>query len=129
MGDFLRRGRFVHLRFRDGGHSGYHLLIRGRAKEQNVTFYIDNSNARDALVKGRSKTVVINRAIQIFRGLVQEHGCSVWLELVPSGRNVADFPTRYAPIPSTCREFLPCGIIPKLKRWITTDANKKEFFP
>ena len=63
-------------------------------RNKNITLYIDNSNARDALVKGHSKTIVINRMVQIFWGLVQAHGCSVWLELVPSGLNISDLPTR-----------------------------------
>ena len=56
----------------------------------NIVFYIDNSNGRDALVDGHSKTVVINRAVHIFRALVRSCGGSVWLELVPSNRNISD---------------------------------------
>ena len=78
-------------------------------RNKNVTLYIDNRNARDALVKGHSKTVVINRTIQIFWPFAQAYGRSLWLELIPTGRNISDLPARYAPLPVKCREYLPFG--------------------
>ena len=42
------------------------LVLRGRLMGENITIYVGNSNAKDALVNGISKTQAIDRIIRIF---------------------------------------------------------------
>ena len=78
-------------------------LIGGRG----VIFYVENRNARSALVNGTSDTVVIRKMIQLFRKVAQDQAISVWCELSPSGVNISDLPTRHSPPPFLRMEHRP----------------------
>ena len=68
----------------------YELLVRQR----KVIFFVDNEDARYALIHGSSPSISLLKIVQAF------HSCSVadssiaWLERVPSPSNIADLPSR-----------------------------------
>ena len=99
-------------------------ILRGR----NVVFYIDNTNAKDALVKGFSPTPVINRLIQLFWAIIQVEGIWAWFEWVPSGVNVGDLPTRNAKISFPVDYEGEFGFLSTLKSWTTDYVAKEAFF-
>ena len=57
------------------------LLEGGFLRGKNVTFYSDNSNCRDALVRGYTETEIIDRMVKLFWPHVGKLGISVWFEL------------------------------------------------
>lgn len=67
------------------------LLLIGKS----VTLYVDNSNWRDALMRGSSDTGIVQKMVQIFWRMARDLGISVWTEYVPSGINISDLPTRH----------------------------------
>ena len=61
---------------------------------------MDNSNARDALVRGHADTKVVGRLVKLHRAHIQRLGTNAWFELITPCLNPADDPTRNAPSPS-----------------------------
>ena len=99
-------------------------ILRGR----NVVFYIDNTNAKDALVKGFPPTPVKNRLIQLFWAIVQVEGIWAWFEWVPSGVNVGDLHTRNAKISFPVDYEWEFGFLDILQSWETDYVSKEAFF-
>ena len=66
---------------------------------RSVAAYVDNNCALTALIKGSAKSEVLNNLVQLFWYYVQKFDIKIWLERVPSTRNVADLPTRNKLIP------------------------------
>ena len=98
-------------------------FLRGK----NVTFYVDNPNTKDAMVKGFSLTKVINILIQIFWAFAQSSGARFWFEQVPSNRNIADLPTRLEKLPAKTEFSSSFPILDILRKWVT-ETHKKGFF-
>ena len=103
-------------------------VLRDFLRGKNVTFYVDNSNTKDALVKGFSPTPVINTLIQIFWAFAQCSGALFWFEQIPSGRNIADLPTREVSLPLDSKIQPSFAILGVIKRWVTEIHDKKEYF-
>ena len=68
-----------------------------------VTFYIDNTNAISALIKGDSDTVIISVLSRLFWAICGRRGITPWIEWVPSPVNIADLPTRNTKLPFKCK--------------------------
>ena len=94
---------------------------------ENVTFYIDNSNCRDALVRCYTETKIINRAIQLFRDQVSRLGINAWFGLIPSYFNPSRAPTRASPIPSPLRRQSKFGTLALLKAWVESEEPSDQF--
>ena len=101
-------------------------LEGGFLRWKNVTFYIDNSNCRDALVRGYTETKIIDRTVKLFWPQVGKLGISVWSELVPSGFNPADAPTRAAPLPFPVRRQSKFGILTDLRLWVESEELNED---
>ena len=97
-------------------------FLRGR----NVTFYIDNSVCRDALVRGYTETKIIDRMLKLFWAHVGKLGISVWPALIPSGYIPADAPTRADPIPLHVRRQSKFEILTALRSWIVSDELNED---
>ena len=69
--------------------------IRGKS----VTFYIDNNNAREAIIKNSATPIAIQALTALIWHRIRDLDISPWFERVPSKRNIADLPTRYSEIP------------------------------
>ena len=98
-------------------------ILRGR----NVVFYIDNTNAKDALVKGFPPNPAINRLIQLFRAIVQVEGIWAWFERAPSGVNVGGLPTRNAKISFPADYEWGFGFLDISQSWTTDYISKEDF--
>ena len=94
----------------------------------NVTFYIDNSNCVDSLVRGYTKTAAINRMVKLFWPQVQKLGISVWFRNIPSVFNPADAPTREAALPFPARRQSKFGILEALRIWIESGELSEDQF-
>ena len=99
------------------------LVLGEQLRNKNVTIYIDNSNARDALVRGYTDTKAVDKMVQIFWAHVQRLGISVWFELIPSGVNPADTPTRDAPLPLPAEKTKKFGILEAIRIWIDSQLS------
>ena len=77
-----------------------------RLADKAVAVYIDNNCALSALVKGSAKSEVLANVVQIFWLYVQKFEIEIWLQRVPSTRNIADLPTRGRRIPFQAEEEL-----------------------
>ena len=102
-------------------------FLRDFLRGKNVIFYVDNSNTKDALVRGYSNTPVINTLVQIFWAFAQSIGAWFWFEQVPSGRNIADLPTRGVELPLPSLAYSDFQILEILKTWATSPHKKEEF--
>ena len=69
--------------------------LRGRS----VTFYIDNDNALQALVRNCAGPTVIQGMVALIWHRLRDLDITPWFERVHSKRNIADLPTRGVPIP------------------------------
>ena len=108
----------LYLRPRDAGQLRNNFL-RGRFPQRgNIAFYVDNSNSRDALVRGYTETKVINRMVKPFWHQVGELGISAWFEITPSDFNPADAPTGAAPLPPPVRRKSKFEILGGLTHWV-----------
>ena len=72
-------------------------------RNKNVVIYVDNSNTKDALVKGFSPTKVISRMIQIFRAAIQRNGTWVWIEQIESKKTYRIYPPEVLNFPLNLR--------------------------
>ena len=97
-------------------------------RNKNVVFYVDNSNAKDALVKGFSPTRIINRMVRIFWACMQRNGIWAWIEQIESEKNISDLPTRGEELPLKSQVKRNFGILENLRRLIETDCPKESFF-
>ena len=97
-------------------------------RNKNVVIYVDNTNTKDALVKGFSPTRVINRMIQIFWASIQRNGIWVWIEHVGSTKNISDLPTRGVELPLKSQVEREFGILEKLREIIEQECPKESFF-
>ena len=70
-------------------------LIQGR----RVAFFIDNFAARGSLASGRSSQADVNGIIGVTWQVVVSACISIFFLWVPSALNIADFPSRRAPVP------------------------------
>ena len=103
-------------------------ILRG----ENSVYYVDNSNSMDALTQDSSATVVIRKMIQIFWEVVHDIGIIHWFELVPSVVNIADLPTRNAPLHFNTKTTHTFGILGSSKLTIkqqTQDVDIRMEFP
>ena len=62
---------YIYLRLRDARYLRGQPCASGIPNGGNAVVYIDSVNARDSLVKCRSDTLIINRAIRIYRDMIQ----------------------------------------------------------
>ena len=69
--------------------------IRGKT----VTFYNDNNNALDSIVKNSATPTTIHASTALIWRRVRDLCISPWFERVPSRRNIDDLHTRYVKIP------------------------------
>ena len=88
-----------------------------------MTFYIDNSKCRGALVRGYTETKIINRTVQICWDQVRRLNIHAWFELIPSDFNPADAPERASPLPFPVRRMSKFGILAFLKAWIESEES------
>ena len=93
-----------------------------------VIFYVYNSNTNHALVKGFRPTPAIIALIQIFRAFAQCSGALFWFDQIPSGRNMAELPTRGSPVPMDSNIHLSFAILGIIIRWVTEARAKEEYF-
>ena len=70
----------VYLLPRDVGHPIANFRRGGFSQGADVTFYIDNSNCRDALVRGYTATKAINRMVKLFWPQVEKLSLPGWLK-------------------------------------------------
>ena len=68
-------------------------------RDKSVTFYIDNDNALQALVKNTAGPTVIQGMVALIWHRIRDLRITPWFERVPSKRNIADLPTRGVAIP------------------------------
>ena len=88
-------------------------ILAGRS----VVEFVDNNCALCAAIKASSRSDVISHLAQLFGDTVQRNDIKIWLERVPSARNIADLPTREVKIPSVAleyRSFTQLNIVPRL---------------
>ena len=78
---------------------GILLSLCEELRNKTVGFYIDNSNCRDALVRGYTDTTAIDSLVHFFWAEINRVGISAWFELIPSDSNPSDAPTRFASPP------------------------------
>ena len=97
-------------------------------ENKNIVFYVDNSNSKDALVKGFSPTVAINRMTQLFWARMQKLGARAWVEYISSGKNIRDLPTRRAELPLKTQARRNFGILEQLRGMIEKECPKEAFF-
>ena len=67
---------------------------RRRLQGKEVTVYIDNNSALEALINGDSSSIAAFRLIGTLRYLVARRDIAIWLDRAESTRNVSDLPTR-----------------------------------
>ena len=84
-------------------------------RAKNVTFYIDNSNYRDALVMGCNKTTLIDRMVKLFVSEIRKLNISARFAITPSDFNPPDAMTRAADLPFPVRAHSKFGILEALK--------------
>ena len=99
------------------------LVLGEKLRGKNVTFYIDNSNCRDALVRGQTDTKVIDNLVKLFWAHVQRLEIYCWFEVIPSGLNPADAPTRDASLPLRVKESRSFGILKALRIWLDSEMK------
>ena len=97
-------------------------------KNKNIVFYVDNSNSKDALVKGFSPTPVINRMTQLFWARMQKLGARAWIEYIPSGKNICDLPTRKEELPLKTQVRRDFGNLEHLRGMLERVCPKEAFF-
>ena len=99
------------------------LVLGERLRGKNVTFYIDSSNCRDALVRGKTDTKVIDNLVKLFWAHIQRLGINAWFEVIPSGLNPADAPTRDSPSPIKVKKSRSFGISKALRIWLDSEIR------
>ena len=99
------------------------VLLATQLRNKNVAGYIDNSNARDALVRWYTDTKAVGKMVQIFWAHVRRLGISVWFELIPSGVHPADTPTRDSPLPLPVGRTKTFGILEAIRTWINSQLD------
>ena len=91
---------------------------------------MDNSNCRDALVRGYTDTKAIDSLVRIFWAQINRLGISAWFELIPSDSNPADAPTRFDSLPFPIRKRSNFGVLESLRKLVDSDlALKRSAFP
>ena len=67
-------------------------------KGRTVTFYIDNNNALQALIKNSGNPIEVQALTALIWHKIRDLGIIPWFERVPTKRNIADLPTRFVKI-------------------------------
>ena len=98
------------------------LVLGGQLSNKHVTAYIDNSNSRDVLVREYTDTKAVGEMVQLFWAHVRPIGVLVWVELIPSGVNPAEKPTRDSP-PHPAKQTRKFGILEALRVWIYSQLD------
>lgn len=70
---------------------------------RDINFHIDHINARGAILTGGADSPDIDIPIRMFRTRIHSLGALDWFELIASGANPSDAPTRFAPLPIPSR--------------------------
>ena len=63
-------------------------------RDKSATFYIDNNNALQALVRNTARPTVIQCMVALIWHRIRDFRITPWSERVQSKRNLADLPTR-----------------------------------
>ena len=87
---------------------------------QNVTFYVDNNNALQALVSNAPGPPEIAAATQLIWFRIAELNISAWFERAPSKKNTADLPTKHKPLPFTSGRAKNSQCLPRWSELIRT---------
>ena len=66
---------------------------------ESGTFYIDNNNAIEALIKNSATPISIKALSALIWLRIRDIEMSPWFARAPSKRNIDDLPTRYVKIP------------------------------
>ena len=74
-------------------------------RNQSVTFYIDNDNALQALVRNCAGPSVVQGLVALIWHRLRDLNVTPWFERVPSKRNIDDLPTRGVAIPFPVTTF------------------------
>ena len=72
----------------------YWSLPRSWFEGRLVLHYVDNQGALYSAIHGRSNDADLNRIVFLLRARLDQMGCRVWFDYVPSASNIADLPTR-----------------------------------
>ena len=109
---------------------GARLFLGEKLRNKTAVFYIDNSNCRDALVRGNTDTKAIDSLVRIFWAQINRLGISAWFEMIPSDSNPADEPTRFESLPFAIRKRTNFGVLESLMTLVGSDlVLKRSAFP
>ena len=72
------------------------VLMPGRLEGRRVIYWVDNEASRLALVKGQSKSPIMDRVLRALCDLEDGMHSYAWYSRVPSQSNIADSPSRGA---------------------------------